>query len=86
MTDKAEVDALVNWTVQTYGAIDLLVSNAGIVKGADFLDMSETDFDDVIRVNLKGTFLVSAHLLRAISFEHMASLVVGLHKSMLAQQ
>ena len=58
MTDKAEVDALVNWTVQTYGAIDLLVANAGIVKGADFLDMSEQDFDDVIRVNLKGVFLV----------------------------
>lgn len=53
------MDALVNWTVQTYGAIDLLVANAGIVKGADFLDMSEQDFDDVIRVNLKGVFLVS---------------------------
>lgn len=59
VTNKAEVDALVNWTVQTYGAIDLLVANAGIVKGADFLDMTEQDFDDVIRVNLKGVFLVS---------------------------
>ena len=52
VTNKAEVDALVNWTVQTYGA------NAGIVKGADFLDMTEQDFDDVVRVNLKGVFLV----------------------------
>ena len=54
------MDALVNWTVQTYGAIDLLIANAGIVKGADFLDMTEQDFDDVIRVNLKGVFLVSS--------------------------
>ena len=61
VTNKAEVDALVNWTVQTYGAIDLLIANAGIVKGADFLDMTETDFDDVVRVNLKGVFLVSMH-------------------------
>lgn len=59
VTNKAEVDALVNWTVQTYGAIDLLIANAGIVKGADFLEMTEQDFDDVIRVNLKGVFLVS---------------------------
>jgi len=59
VTNKAEVDALVNWTVQTYGAIDLLIANAGIVKGADFLDMTENDFDDVVRVNLKGVFLVS---------------------------
>jgi len=57
VTNKAEVDALVNWTVQTYGAIDLLIANAGIVKGADFLDMTENDFDDVVRVNLKGVFL-----------------------------
>lgn len=57
VTNKAEVDALVNWTVQTYGAIDLLIANAGIVKGADFLEMTEQDFDDVIRVNLKGVFL-----------------------------
>ena len=59
VTNKAEVDALVNWTVQTYGAIDLLIANAGIVKGADFVEMTEQDFDDVIRVNLKGVFLVS---------------------------
>jgi NAD(P)-dependent dehydrogenase (short-subunit alcohol dehydrogenase family) len=31
---------------------------AGIVRGADFLDMTETDFDEVIAVNLKGVFLV----------------------------
>lgn len=33
---------------------------AGIVRGADFLEMSEADFDDVISVNLKGVFLVRA--------------------------
>lgn len=41
-----------------YGGIDIMVANAGIVKGADFLDMSEADFDAVINVNLKGVFLV----------------------------
>ena len=44
-----------------------MVANAGIVKGADFLDMSEADFDAVISVNLKGVFLVCA-LLLCISF------------------
>lgn len=33
---------------------------AGIVRGADFLDMTETDFDEVIAVNLKGVFLASS--------------------------
>lgn len=46
-----------------YGGIDIMVANAGIVKGADFLDMSEADFDAVINVNLKGVFLVCFLLL-----------------------
>ena len=48
-----------SWAVCTaqYGGLDIMVANAGIVKGADFLDMSEEDFDAVINVNLKGVFL-----------------------------
>ena len=46
-------------TLQTFHGVDILVSNAGIVRAADFLDMAEADFDEVVRVNLKGVFLVS---------------------------
>lgn len=40
------------------GEIDILVNNAGILHTADFLDIEEADFDRVLRVNLKGAFLV----------------------------
>jgi glucose 1-dehydrogenase len=40
------------------GDIDILVNNAGIVHGADFIDLKESDFDRVLRTNLKGAFLV----------------------------
>ena len=40
------------------GDIDILVNNAGIIHTADFLDIAEADFDRVIRINLKGMFLV----------------------------
>jgi glucose 1-dehydrogenase len=56
--DKADIDNLVASTVAAWGSIDVAVSNAGIAHGADFLDVSEADFDRVLRVNLKGTFLV----------------------------
>lgn len=46
--------------VSTFGSLDVAVCNAGIVRAADFLEMSEDDFDAVIRVNLKGVFLVGA--------------------------
>ena len=56
--DKADVDNLMASAVAAWGSVDVLVSNAGIAQGADFLEVSEADFDRVLRVNLKGTFLV----------------------------
>jgi NAD(P)-dependent dehydrogenase (short-subunit alcohol dehydrogenase family) len=55
--DKAQVDTLVAQTMLSHGRIDVLVNNAGIFKAAEFLDVSEADFDAVLRVNLKGAFL-----------------------------
>jgi NAD(P)-dependent dehydrogenase (short-subunit alcohol dehydrogenase family) len=57
--DRAEVENLVASTVSAWGSVDVLANNAGIVHAADFLDLSEADFDRVLRVNLKGAFLVA---------------------------
>ena len=62
--DKLDVDALVQHTMAKHGRIDVLVNNAGIVKAAPFLDVTEDDFDAVIRVNLKGAFLVAQAVAR----------------------
>ncbi|NML44899.1 SDR family oxidoreductase [Ramlibacter sp. G-1-2-2] len=65
--DKAQVDTLVAKTMLTHGRIDVLVNNAGIFKAADFLDVSEADFDAVLRVNLKGSFLVGQAVAREMA-------------------
>jgi NAD(P)-dependent dehydrogenase (short-subunit alcohol dehydrogenase family) len=57
--EASDVENLVAATVQSWGGIDVLVNNAGIVHAADFLEVSEADFDRVLRVNLKGAFLVA---------------------------
>jgi len=62
--DKAQVDTLVAQTMAAHGRIDILVNNAGIFKAADFLDVTEADFDAVLRVNLKGAFLVGQAVAR----------------------
>ncbi len=65
--DKARVDALVANVVAAHGRVDVLVNNAGVFKAADFLDVSEADFDAVLRVNLKGSFLVGQAVARAMT-------------------
>jgi glucose 1-dehydrogenase len=55
--DAKSIEALVSATVAKFGALDILVNNAGIIHTADFLEISESDFDRVLRVNLKGSFL-----------------------------
>jgi glucose 1-dehydrogenase len=54
----ADANALVAAASASFGSLDVLVSNAGIIHAADFLDLAEQDFDRVLRVNLKGAFLV----------------------------
>ncbi|MEZ5774579.1 MAG: 3-oxoacyl-ACP reductase family protein [Hyphomicrobiaceae bacterium] len=54
---KSEVERMVAETLAAYGRIDILVANAGIVRNADFLEVTEEDYDLVLRTNLKSAFL-----------------------------
>ena len=64
IADAAAVAAMVERAMQAFGAIDVLVNNAGLSRGGPFLQISEADWDDVYAVNLKGPFLVSQAVAR----------------------
>lgn len=66
VASKVQIDELVAQTLHQHGRVDVLVNNAGIFKAAAFLDVSEEDFDAVIRVNLKGSFLMAQAVARAM--------------------
>ncbi|MEO7496262.1 MAG: SDR family oxidoreductase [Massilia sp.] len=57
VSQKADVDAMIVATLAAFGQIDILINNAGVTHAADFLDLSEDDFDRVLRINLKSMFL-----------------------------
>jgi NAD(P)-dependent dehydrogenase (short-subunit alcohol dehydrogenase family) len=73
--DKAHVDALVAAAIKAHGRIDVLVNNAGIFKACDFLDITEADFDAVLRVNLKGAFLVAQAVAREMARAGRGSII-----------
>lgn len=56
VSNEPEVMTFINEAKKNLGSIDILVNNAGITKDGLILRMKEQDFDDVIDVNLKGTF------------------------------
>ena len=56
ISQEEQVDALMEETIARYGRIDILVNNAGVFGGGRLADTSTTMFDEVVGVNLRGTF------------------------------
>ena len=63
VTQAAEVAEMVDDLNKRRGRVVVLVNNAGITQRSKVIDMSEADWDQVIAVNLKGTFLFTKALL-----------------------
>src|ERR1035441_7936012 len=61
VTDFAGAEAIVRQAIETFGRLDVLVNVAGILRDRMVFNMSEEDWDAVIRVHLKGTFNTSRH-------------------------
>ncbi len=60
----AEVEAAVDTVIKEFGSVDILINNAGITRDTLLIRMSEEDWDAVIGVNLKGTFLFTKAVAR----------------------
>jgi 3-oxoacyl-[acyl-carrier protein] reductase len=59
VSKQADVERLVAESSRVFGDIDILINNAGIAKVQSFEKVSESDWDEIIRVNLKSVFLVT---------------------------
>ena len=54
--DLASIDRMVGQVAATFGRIDVLVNNAGVTRRAYIMDLTEADWDRIMRVNGKGVF------------------------------
>jgi len=61
VTRDADAERAVNETTESFGRLDVLFNNAGIIRRATLLETSEEDWDRVMQVNVKSVFLLSRH-------------------------
>ena len=61
VADWAGAKAMVDQAVEIFGRLDLLINNAGILRDRMIVNMTEDEWDSVVRVHLKGTFAPTHH-------------------------
>jgi len=78
VSKKADVDNVVAETVKAYGTVDIVVNNAGVNHSADFFEITEEDWDWVMSVDLKGTFLMSQAAARVMVEQEKPGVIVNI--------
>ena len=63
VSKREEVKKLVNFAIEKWESIDVLINNAGIAKLQMFQDVTENDWDEIINTNLKSAFYMSQEVL-----------------------
>jgi 3-oxoacyl-[acyl-carrier protein] reductase len=66
VSKSADVEVFAKAVLEGFGKIDILVNNAGITKDNLLVRMSEQDWDDVLAINLKGTFLMTKAFVKSM--------------------
>lgn len=75
VTVTADVDRMIEAAVEAFGRVDILVNNAGITKDGFLLRMSDEDWDRVLNINLRGTFLFTRAAAKVMLKQRSGSIV-----------
>jgi 3-oxoacyl-[acyl-carrier protein] reductase len=75
VASSADVTAMIDQVVEKFGRIDILVNNAGITRDGLILRMKDEDWDLVLSINLKGSFLCTKAALKYMSKQRSGTII-----------
>jgi len=75
VTNKAEVQDMVNQVMEKYKKVDILVNCAGILRFSPIEELSEKDWNDILDVNLTGTFFCSQAVIKTMKKQKSGKIV-----------
>ncbi|MBI4403242.1 MAG: SDR family NAD(P)-dependent oxidoreductase, partial [Deltaproteobacteria bacterium] len=75
VANKLEVEEAVSAAIEEFKRIDILVNNAGIIRDGWLANISETDWDSVLDVNLKGAFFLIQAVFPSMKENHYGKII-----------
>ena len=75
VSSTADVAGMFEQTIKEFGKVEILVNNAGITKDGLLMRMKEEDWDAVININLKGTFLCSKEAVKVMAKQRYGRII-----------
>lgn len=78
ISDKMIGEKLVETIINKYGSIDVLVNNAGVFQPTPFLDVSESDLDRFLDINLKGTYFTSQAVIKKMIKQEEGGAIINI--------
>lgn len=76
VTDKKNIDTVVDTIIAEHGKIDILASNTGVYPQIEIEQLTEADWDHIQNINLKGTFLVTQAVLKQMKKQHYGRVIL----------
>jgi 3-oxoacyl-[acyl-carrier protein] reductase len=75
MASVADINALVDKTIATFGRVDILINNAGVTKSLGFFDVTEPDWDWMFSINARGLFFCMQRVAREMVKQNSGKIV-----------
>ncbi|UXU57307.1 3-oxoacyl-ACP reductase FabG [Staphylococcus agnetis] len=76
VTNKKNIDAVIEAIVAEHGKIDILASNTGVYPQIEIEELTEADWDNIQNINLKGTFLVTQAVLKQMKQQNYGRVIL----------